>query len=160
MHVDIKLGEYTLERLLDWHRNFFMQPACFFSRAVWDAVEGLDESLEYAMDVDLWLKMAARFRFETIDADLAEAKAHAEAKTTNFLTRADSFAKIQTVLLAHGGTSQAERHIAELAADYYRLVEEMKAAGRLPVVGLAVRAARRLARRRLDRSPLFRRPDF
>ena len=35
-----KLEEFTFEKLLDWDNHNFMQPGCFLSRAVWDAVGG------------------------------------------------------------------------------------------------------------------------
>lgn len=42
------------------------QPSCFFRRRAYDAAGGLDESLHYTMDWDLWLRLldcGARFQF-------------------------------------------------------------------------------------------------
>ncbi len=42
-------------------RNMVAQPAAFFTREAFEAVGGLDPDYHYAMDYDLWLKIAARF---------------------------------------------------------------------------------------------------
>jgi glycosyltransferase involved in cell wall biosynthesis len=39
--------------------DFVVQPAAFFRRSAFEAVGGLDPSLNWAMDYDLWLKFAA-----------------------------------------------------------------------------------------------------
>jgi glycosyltransferase involved in cell wall biosynthesis len=41
------------------YSDFIVQPACFFRKAAFEKAGGLDVSLHYAMDYDLWLKMAA-----------------------------------------------------------------------------------------------------
>jgi len=45
--------------------DFLVQPAVFFRRSLFDAVRGLDASLHWAMDYDLWLKLSgvAKFRY-------------------------------------------------------------------------------------------------
>ncbi len=47
---------YNRRRLIG--RNFIPQPTVFFRRDLLDEVGGLDESLRYAMDYDLWLRFA------------------------------------------------------------------------------------------------------
>jgi len=67
---------------LDWQAgNWFMQPSCFFARRAWNAAGPLDEELHYAMDLDLWLKMAKSFRFVMSKACLSVARTHPSAKT-------------------------------------------------------------------------------
>lgn len=51
---------FTYEELLHVG-DFVAQPAAFFRRSAFEAVGGLDESLHFAMDYDLWLKLARRF---------------------------------------------------------------------------------------------------
>src|SRR5687767_183954 len=50
---------FSRKRLLHYS-DFIVQPAAFFRRGVFEAVGGLDPSLNWAMDYDLWLKFAAR----------------------------------------------------------------------------------------------------
>src|SRR5579884_2697365 len=51
---------YRFNRLLHYS-DFIVQPAAFFRRSAYDAVGGLDPSLHWAMDYDLWLKIAKKF---------------------------------------------------------------------------------------------------
>jgi len=53
-----------VEKVFSHHRllhysDFVVQPAAFFRRSAFEAVGGLDPSLNWAMDYDLWLKFAA-----------------------------------------------------------------------------------------------------
>jgi glycosyltransferase involved in cell wall biosynthesis len=49
---------FSRRRLLHYS-DFVVQPAAFFRRGAFEAVGGLDPSLNWAMDYDLWLKFAA-----------------------------------------------------------------------------------------------------
>ena len=63
-------------------RNFIPQPSTFFRRSAYERSGGLDPSLSYTMDWDLWCLMArsgAKFRF--IPEVLSAARIHAGAKT-------------------------------------------------------------------------------
>ena len=67
-------------------RCFALQPAVFFKRELFLAVGGLDPSLHWAMDYDLWFRLfpqARQVRF--LDEDLACAMAHADAKSVRGL---------------------------------------------------------------------------
>ena len=48
------------------------QPGSLFDRAVFERVGGLDESLKWAFDLDLFLKLRGCGRVEFVDAPLAE----------------------------------------------------------------------------------------
>jgi len=52
-----RLTRYSYKNLL--HENFISQPAVFFRRSFFRDVGHFDESLHYAMDYDLWLRMGA-----------------------------------------------------------------------------------------------------
>lgn len=41
--------------------NFVCQPSAFFRRDVFEAAGGLDETLHFAMDYDLWIRIGQRF---------------------------------------------------------------------------------------------------
>jgi glycosyltransferase involved in cell wall biosynthesis len=63
----------------DWHRfvhytDFIVQPAAFFTRRAFEAVGGADESMHYAMDYDLFLKMASKFKVGYMPRVLANFK--------------------------------------------------------------------------------------
>lgn len=52
----LKASEYSLKRLA--HTNIIPQPSSFFDKEIYSRVGGLDDSLHYVMDYDLWLKIA------------------------------------------------------------------------------------------------------
>lgn len=51
----IPSGPYDLKRL--FKENYIPQPACFFKKNVFLNIGGLDESFNYIMDYDLWMRM-------------------------------------------------------------------------------------------------------
>ncbi|HEY2942614.1 MAG TPA: glycosyltransferase family 2 protein [Vicinamibacteria bacterium] len=61
--------------------DFVAQPAAYFRRSAFDAVGGLDESLRWAMDYDLWLKLARRFPVAYLPRRLARYRWTGENKT-------------------------------------------------------------------------------
>jgi glycosyltransferase involved in cell wall biosynthesis len=52
----VHVEPFNKHRLLHYS-DFIVQPACFFRRSAFEAVGGLDASLHWCMDYDLWLKM-------------------------------------------------------------------------------------------------------
>lgn len=63
--------------------RFFYQPEVMFSREIWErSGGGLDESLYYSMDYELWLRMAdAGAKVEVIGAPVAHYRVHEKQKT-------------------------------------------------------------------------------
>ena len=61
--------------------NGVYSPAVFFTRKSFEAVGGLDESLDLAMDYDLWLRIGRRFGARHVDAVWAIQRLHDEAKS-------------------------------------------------------------------------------
>ncbi|HUZ81501.1 MAG TPA: glycosyltransferase family 2 protein [Gaiellaceae bacterium] len=71
--------DYHLE--LD-HRNAVCQPGSFFTSDAYWAVGGVDESYQFAMDYELWLKLGARFSVGHVDRAQAAYRYHSESKST------------------------------------------------------------------------------
>ena len=67
--------------LLHWRENWFAQPAVFFRRDAWERVGPLDESLGWAFDLDLWLRLSEIGPLVPIDAVLATFREHPASKT-------------------------------------------------------------------------------
>lgn len=57
----MNLEPFDLNRLIHYS-DFIVQPAAFFRRLAFEAVGGLDESLHWTMDYDLWLKIGQRYK--------------------------------------------------------------------------------------------------
>jgi len=62
-------------------RCLICQPAAFIRRAAFAACGGLDARLRFAIDYDLWIRLARTHRLVKIDAELATSRLHADAKT-------------------------------------------------------------------------------
>lgn len=97
--------------------NWIPQPAGFFTRkAFWDS-EGLDLDQHYAMDFDLYVKLAKQVPFFRIDECLAVALSHEDAKTE--AGREKMFAAVRMIQFKHGYETLA---MQGLEADYRRLL--------------------------------------
>src|SRR5205085_1267478 len=87
-------------RRLFYYSDFIVQPAAFFRRSAFEAVGGLDPSLNWTMDYDLWIKLAKRFQIAHLPKLLAHYRWSKENKTaTGGFSRVD---EISAVLARHG----------------------------------------------------------
>ena len=86
---------WDFERLKDV--CYLCQPAVFFRRSAVERVGLLDESLNYCMDYDLWLRMAqAGCRFAHLRERLAGSRLHQDTKTLG--SRLKVHAELNTML--------------------------------------------------------------
>jgi glycosyltransferase involved in cell wall biosynthesis len=86
-HVDElgrRLERYASEEF-DWwalsRRCFICQPAAFVSREAFDTVGGIDESLHFALDYDLWIRIGREFHVRKHEDYLANSRMHGDNKT-------------------------------------------------------------------------------
>lgn len=66
----VHVEPYSARRLFRYS-DFIVQPAAFFRRSAYEAVGGIDPRLHFAMDYDLWMKIAARFEVAYLPRHLA-----------------------------------------------------------------------------------------
>jgi glycosyltransferase involved in cell wall biosynthesis len=85
-------------------------PSVFFTRAAYETVGGLDETLHMTMDYDLWLRMGKRFPVRHFDDVWGVQRLHDEAKSV----RADPWPERLAVSRRHGG-----RRLSPLAVKRY-----------------------------------------
>ncbi len=78
-YKNIRLRKFTLDKL--YRENFISQPAVFFRKDLWNQAGGLDLSLHYAIDYDLWLRFALRSPALVIDSDLSAFRRHGASKS-------------------------------------------------------------------------------
>ncbi len=90
---------FNSHRLLHYS-DFIVQPAAFFRREAFEAVGGLDVSLNYCMDYDLWLKMAARFPVAYMPRTLARFRWFGQNKTA--VGGHERLAEIEAMARRHG----------------------------------------------------------
>lgn len=62
---------------------YLAQPATFFRRELVDRFGGLDESLDYCMDYDLWFRYGERTGFLYVPVVLAACRMHSSSKTVS-----------------------------------------------------------------------------
>lgn len=77
-----------------------VQPSLIFSRQLFLRVGGLDKSLHYAMDLDLWLRMLSNApQIHRIPAAIVAARIHANAKTRSLIPQ--TIREVRQVLRRH-----------------------------------------------------------
>ena len=89
-----------LERLIV--QNFLAIPAPAFRRDAALRSSGMDESLWFTADWDLWLRLGAEGRVRHLEAPLAAFRVHPESQTM-VRTECHRRRQLQTVLERHGG---------------------------------------------------------
>ncbi|MGY3581616.1 glycosyltransferase involved in cell wall biosynthesis [Bradyrhizobium sp. USDA 4341] len=83
-------------------RCIISQPATLIRRAAWEAVGGLDPTLHFALDYDLWWRLYRSFGpFIHVPRVLAVNRLHADTKTRN--NRAAHYAEAIGVVRRHHG---------------------------------------------------------
>jgi len=87
-------------RRLLYYSDFIAQPAVFFRRKLLEAVGGLDTSLNWTMDYDLWLKAAACATFAYLPRVLANYRWLESSKTGT--GGADRLREVETVVKRYG----------------------------------------------------------
>jgi glycosyltransferase involved in cell wall biosynthesis len=80
---------------------FICQPTVFLRREIVERVGYLDESLQYCMDYDLWIRIAQVARFVHTPYLLANTRLHADTKTVGQAARAH--AEILRMIRRHFG---------------------------------------------------------
>jgi glycosyltransferase involved in cell wall biosynthesis len=76
----VHIEPYSRHRLF-YYSDFIVQPATFFRRRAFEAVGGVDTSIHWAMDYDLWLKIARQFKIAYLPRLLANFRWLADNKT-------------------------------------------------------------------------------
>ncbi|MFC1701439.1 glycosyltransferase family 2 protein [Pseudomonadota bacterium] len=109
--LQVESFEVTLDSLYNFLHKFFMQPSCFFKQEVWNECGPLDENLQLAMDLDLWLKIVKKQKFALTNKNLSCSLVHGSAKTTALA--AESYATAILVIYSHGGVKEAREQITE-----------------------------------------------
>ena len=74
-----RTANFDLDALASF--NFICQPSAFFRRDVFEAVGGLDETLQFAMDFDLWIRIGKCFPCRYLPGYLSTYRLHENSKT-------------------------------------------------------------------------------
>lgn len=88
-----RLGPFSLENVFLF-RTWIPQPSTFFRREMLVACGGWNESIPYAPDTDLWIRMAFRTRVRKLDEFLSERRIHGEQRDTQAVKISRDFVKM------------------------------------------------------------------
>lgn len=91
--------DFDLWKLV-WVSDYIMQPTVFMRREALAAVGYLDESLHYAMDWDLWVRLACRWPAVRLGRVLAQTREYAATKTASGGWR--RLAELRRLMARHG----------------------------------------------------------
>jgi glycosyltransferase involved in cell wall biosynthesis len=104
----------TLHEIFSYFGDtYFAQPSVYFTRSGLYQSGGLNDGLHYAMDLDLWLRMAETSRIYIIGRHLSWMRQHNDAKT--WRDTFQTIEEVERVLMAHsrkvpaGTLAQARR---------------------------------------------------
>jgi glycosyltransferase involved in cell wall biosynthesis len=86
--------------------DYIVQPSTFWTRAAWQQVGKLDQSLHYAFDWDWFLRALPICRFETVPAILSSYRIHSQHKSSGGSSKRR--AEIEGVLTRMGQTRHLE----------------------------------------------------
>ncbi len=95
-----------------WNVGAFCQPSCLIAAWAWRDANGLDESLHYAMDLDLWLRLGSLGQFATVPHSLSATLVHRLAKTQANVP--EVHAEVVYVQIKHGFREAAMRRLLPL----------------------------------------------
>jgi len=113
LRVDHKY-DYSRDRLL--RGCYICQPALFFHRSVLEE-HRLDESMEYVMDYEFWLRLSERYEFYHLDSVLAADRNHSDRK---MLTHRNALIpERESVQEAHGQSFNYRYRIGRLSDKLY-----------------------------------------
>jgi glycosyltransferase involved in cell wall biosynthesis len=140
---------FDLGRLIN-DLDFIVQPATFFRREPYFSVGGLDPSLTYCLDYELWIRMAQRGAASFIPDVLAQVRIYPQTKTASGgLARLD---EVERMIRGYGRKTLPTEFEREMVGALRRHAQGAVAKGHLKTGAVDVwrggRYAMRLARRR------------
>ncbi|UTF59560.1 glycosyltransferase family 2 protein [Gilvimarinus sp. DA14] len=122
-HFKFNETKLQFDYLLDYAKNHLIQPSVFFTQEAWNSIGPLNIDDHYAMDADLFIGMARKYKFHHIPLDIAYSVYHEECKTRG--ARAESISALALVQAKHGGTQQAKNTLSILTDLYNELQKKV-----------------------------------
>ena len=139
-----ELKQITRESLINWcFGNNFMQPSSLISRKAWTDSSPLDENFHYTMDVDLYLKIAEKYKFRMVNDVLSISLSHGEAKTT--IERNNMYVDFAILMMRNGNETNARRILGEMAERLSWLEEKVRILKKIPFANTTIRFLKKRA---------------
>ncbi|WP_052573932.1 glycosyltransferase family 2 protein [Haloferula sp. BvORR071] len=99
-----------LAGILHWSRNYLMQPAVFWNRAMWEQAGPLVADLHLCMDFDLWMRFFNIAKPVLVEGDIGIHRRQGESKTS--LVGAEIFAEYRRAIHLRLGHDKRLKKIA------------------------------------------------
>jgi glycosyltransferase involved in cell wall biosynthesis len=115
---------YDRDRLIRCWPNFIPQPTAFFRRSAFEAAAGLDLSLRFAMDYDLWIRLGALGSAVYLPRTLARFRVHSGSKTG--AGPVTYWPEMRRVSRRHGGGFWSPMYITHLRDRAYLFRQALK----------------------------------
>ena len=80
LHTERHLELLPEDAFVHWTKRWFAQQSTFWSAGLWKRCGGLDESLHFAMDYDLWQRFSRHAELRVVREVLASYRFHSDAK--------------------------------------------------------------------------------
>jgi len=132
---DYRTAEFDLDRLAS--ATIICQPAAFFRRTAFDAVGGLNETLAFAMDYDLWIRIGRRFQCSHIPEVIATYRLHEASKTISSESLVKNSEEILSITIRHFGWAPLTRIYTACSIGCTLMLPGLLAKYRFPVVATA-----------------------
>lgn len=110
--------------------NFISQPSTFFRRDAYEAIGGLNRTLHYVMDYDLWLRLTRDGPAVYLPHTQAQVRIYPQTKSA--AGGSQRFEEMRTMLAAHRGTGLPAYYRLEYAAHLAREAAAALRTGRIP----------------------------
>ena len=131
----LAFGDWKAEDLLAF--RIICQPAVFFRRSVWEAAGGLNESLHYMLDHDLWQRMAQLCIIGHVRQIWAAARHHLQAKNVQQAEHfADEIERTMQGVLKTYSMSLTKDQVKQIKGGAYRLQGRYYLDGGKPLAAL------------------------
>jgi len=133
---------FDRQRLIDYG-DYIIQPAAFFSRVAYESVGGLDTSLHWAMDWDLWIRLAKGHDFVYVENVLASYRWLGSNKTA--IGGFDRLYEVEAVAIKYGCNGLPAYFRLEKARLYASLAQqELRQQKLLPMLQHGLLAGREI----------------
>ncbi len=127
--------EVNIDNLFEWFAGGaeFMQPSCLFTSQAWLRCGPLAEDLQYAMDLDLWIKIAGNYKFQKVDELLSISLRHDDAKTYAYAEH--SYLDVAMVYIRHGREDKARIVLENQIERFQNYQRECENFRKIPLLG-------------------------
>lgn len=134
---------FDLWTLIHLH-DYIVQPATFFKRDAISSIGYLDESLNWCMDWDLWIRLALRYEVSYIKSVLASSREYEITKTSTGGKK--RLKEILSLMRKYSGEKYPPGYFIYLASSIY--IQNKS----IPIIGFLARSVLYIVHRRIVRS--------